>query len=141
MKRLSDGFYRRLFLLSALWNVIPGLAGLLFYQSQFELLFGIKPITGDFHQALLFRSFMITVILFGIGYYIVSRELTLNRGIVWLGGLGKVICFVIFTVCFFIGKATLIAFMIFLGDFIWAILFALFLYQTRDKIRSSQICG
>ena len=36
---------------------------------------------------------MHAVLFFGIGYYVVSKELTLNRAIVWLGMTGKIILF------------------------------------------------
>jgi hypothetical protein len=84
---------------------------------------------------------MLAVLLFGIGYYIVSKELTLNRAIVWLGMIAKIILFFIFAYYFIAGKATFVAFIVFFGDFIWAILFAMFLYQTRKEVKFSNLIG
>jgi hypothetical protein len=48
----------------------------------------------------------------------VFKELSLNRGIVWLGMIAKLILFGIFSYCFIIGKATSVAFVVLFGDFI-----------------------
>ena len=45
-----------MFLLAALWNFAAALGGLISYETQFKLTFGEEAYTGDFHQALLYRS-------------------------------------------------------------------------------------
>jgi hypothetical protein len=84
-------------------------------------------------SALFYRLFLTAVIMFGIGYYIVSRNLTLNRAVVWLGLVSKLILFAVFTVLFFIDKATLLAFLALCGDAAWSLLFILFLWQTKVR--------
>ncbi|MCK5841409.1 MAG: hypothetical protein KAH31_04530 [Candidatus Sabulitectum sp.] len=134
---MTDRFYSRMFLLAALWNVIATVAGLAFYQFQLQLFFGSEAYTNCFYQALFYRIAITAVLIFGIGYYMVSRQITANRGIVWLGALGKLSLFCAFT-CFFIsGKVTAIAFVLALGDLVWATLFLMFLFQTRDRIQYS----
>ncbi len=80
--------------------------GLLSYEKQFKLTFGEEAFTGDFHQALLYRGFLLSILLFGVGYYLVSRDTSQNRGIVWLGAVGKVLVFGFFTDAFLEGHAT-----------------------------------
>ena len=141
MNKLGNAFYRKMFFWGALWNIGAALTGLFFYNFQFSLFFGLESLTDNFYQALAFKMSMLAVLLFGIGYYIVSKELTLNRSIVWLGMIAKIILFFIFTYYFIAGKATFVAFIVFLGDFIWAILFAMFLYQTRKEVKFSNLIG
>ena len=102
---MTDRFYSRMFLLAALWNVFAAVAGLAFYQFQLRLFFGSEAYTDCFYQTLFYRIALTAVLIFGIGYYMVSRQITANRGIVWL------------------------------GDLVWAILFLTFLFQTRDRNR------
>lgn len=90
-----------------------------------------------FYKTLFYRIAIKAVLIFGIGYYMVSKQITANRGIVWLGALGKLSLFCEFT-CFFIsGKVTAMAFVLALGDIVWATLFLMFLFQTRDRVRYS----
>jgi hypothetical protein len=137
-----DGrFYRTMFLLAAIWNFIVAAGGLFSYEAQFRLLFGQDAYTGDFHQALLYRAFAIAVLLFGVGYYLVSREPSENRGIVWLGAAGKIVVFALITDAFVQGQATLPGWCVSIGDLTWALLFFWFLYQTKDRVRVSNLLG
>jgi hypothetical protein len=141
MTTLSKSFYQKIFFWGAVWNFSVALPGLLFYKLQFGQTFGPESFTGNFHLTLLFIIFMLAVLIFGIGYYIVSIDPFLNRGIVWMGIMGKLCLFCILTFCFIVGKATLIAFMLVLGDVIWSVLFGLFLYQTREGVKLNQFVG
>ncbi len=138
---MGDRVFSRTFFLAALWNLGAALQGLVFPETQFSLLFGEPMDSGDFHQALLYRCFAIAVLLFGVGYYLVSKDTSQNRGIVWLGAAGKVVVFVFFTEAFLKEKATLLAWSLSLGDFLWALLFLGFLYETRAEVRVSNFIG
>ncbi|MHC4410455.1 MAG: hypothetical protein ACYS0F_15810, partial [Planctomycetota bacterium] len=111
------------------------------YETQFKLTFGENAFTGDFHQALLYRGFLLSILLFGVGYYLVSRDTSRNRGIVWLGAAGKILVFAFFTHAFLQGHATAAAWAVSIGDFLWTWLFFLFLYQTKDRVRVSNLIG
>ena len=138
---MGNRFFRTMFFLAALWNLGAALQGLFFPEAQFLLLFGERLDTGEFHQALLYRSFAIAVLLFGIGYYLVSKDTSQNRGIVWLGALGKVIVFAFFTEAFLKEKATPLAWGVSFGDLLWALLFFWFLQQTKAEVRVSNLIG
>ncbi|MFZ1862998.1 MAG: hypothetical protein WAU39_02145 [Polyangiales bacterium] len=130
-----------MFFVAALWNFAAALPGLISYEWQFKLLFGDEAYTGDFHQALLFRSFALSVLLFGIGYYLVSRDISQNRGIVWLGAVGKILVFVFFTVAFLGEQVTTLAWTVSIGDLLWALAFLWFLHRTKDQVRVSNLVG
>ena len=138
---MTDRFYSKMFLLAALWNVIAAVAGLAFYQFQLQLFFGSEAYTEYFYQTLFNRIANTAVLIFGIGYYMVSKQITANRGIVWLGALGKLCLFCAFTRLFIMGKVTAMAFGIALGDLLWAILFLMFLFHTRERVQYNNFLG
>ena len=141
MKTLSSNFFLKTFFFASLWNFSIGFIGILFTDFSIGLFFGPDAVTADFIAKLFFRLFMIAVIIFGAGYYIVSREITFNRGIVWLGLLSKLILFVVFLIYFITGSATLMALIAVTGDFLWAMIFILFLYQTTGRVKINTIIG
>jgi hypothetical protein len=141
MKTLSDDIYKKLFALGALWNISIGLTGVLFYDFSATLFFGADAVAHNLMSVLFFKLLMTAIIAFGIGYYIVSRDLFLNRGIVWLGLVCKMILFAVFTWLFFDGQAQVMAFLAVLGDFAWSLLFILFLIQTKERVKNNMIIG
>jgi hypothetical protein len=75
------------------------------------------------------------VLVFGIGYYIVSRDPGRNRGIVWMGMLAKIAFFFAAIPYFLKKKITAITFLLAFGDLVFGILFGLFLRNTRNEYR------
>ena len=138
---MNDKFFARMFFVAAFWNFAAGGPGLGSYEWQFKMLFGEEAYTGDFHQALLFRSFALSVLLFGFGYYAVSKDISQNRAIVWLGAAGKILVFAFFTGAFLRGYATMVAWVVSIGDLLWAAAFFWFLYRTSDKVRVNNFVG
>ncbi|HOO73194.1 MAG TPA: hypothetical protein PK926_15660 [Spirochaetota bacterium] len=138
---IKDSFYSSLFALAGLWNVAIGMTGLLFTDFSIALFYGPAAVTGDFVALLSFRLFMVAIIAFGIGYYLVSRDTGLNRGIVCLGLACKMILFAVYLCCYFTGRATVMAALAVTGDFLWSLLFGLFLYRTRKSVRRDFITG
>lgn len=138
---MNDKRFPRMFFVAALWNFAAGGPALLFYEWEFRVLFGEAAYTGDFHQALLFRSFALSVLLFGFGYYAVSTDIRQNRAIVWLGAAGKILFFAFLTAALVRGHATLVAWLVSIGDLLWAAAFVWFLHRTRDGVRVNNFVG
>ncbi|PKL38432.1 MAG: hypothetical protein CVV44_11130 [Spirochaetae bacterium HGW-Spirochaetae-1] len=134
MKNLNSPLFKNIFTLGALWNWGVGLIGLVFTDFAIGLFFGAVAVTDNYFALLMFRIVMLAVIIFGIGYFMVSRSLYLNRGLVWLGLLSKMILFFMFTWYFILGMATIFAFLTVAGDLIWSLIFLAFLWQTRDSV-------
>ncbi|HOW80978.1 MAG TPA: hypothetical protein PK573_00330 [Spirochaetota bacterium] len=137
MKRLSDKFYSRLFFLGALWNFTFSLAGLVLPAFSMRLTFGPDMdqnlVLGNYYSRSMYLFWWASVLLFGIGYYIVSRDINKNRGIVWMAVIGKLAFFFFFTYSFFTDRSTLLSFLGGSGDFGFTILFLIFLLQTRKE--------
>ena len=77
---------------------------------------------------------MIAVIIFGAGYWAVSRDLLANRAVVWMGLIAKLLIFFTFVYYYVLGQATWFSVFGCSGDFAFSILFILFLYQTKDGL-------
>ena len=135
MDKSKTVFYQRLFFIAALWNIAAAIAVLFIGREfQIEFIFGSSEVVNSFNFNIFYYFFWYVVLVLGVGYYIVSRDIMRNRGIAFLGILGKIGLFVIFLYAFSINKATLYSLLLFFGDFIWGVLFAVFLYQTRGGI-------
>ncbi len=136
MKRISDKVYTRMFFIAALWNFSFSIPGMLFPKYSLTLIFGPEMdqslILGNYYAYTFFFAWWATVFLFGLGYYFVSRNITKNRGIIWMGIYGKLAVFFSFTYSYFTGLSTIISFLSCTGDFLFTMLFLLFLWQTRE---------
>lgn len=145
MKKISSGLWQKMLVVGALWNISIGLTSLLLTDFILMMMFGKAPITENLSAfmngtvpvvdnlqiLIFFRFFMIAVILFGIGYYWVSRNLLANRAIIWLGLVAKLMIFFTFAYYYALGQSSFFSVLICSGDFIFSIFFILFLYQTR----------
>lgn len=141
MTTFTDDFYARLLVLAALWNIAIGLSGAVLYELTITLFFGPGAVSYNLISVVFYRLFMVAVIAFGIGYFIVSRDLSRNRAVLWLGLACKMILFAVFSFLFFTGRATVLAFITLIGDLCWSLLMLLFLWQTRERVGNNMIIG
>lgn len=135
MKRITDNTYSRMFFFAALYNLSFAIPGLLFPEFSISLAFGprvIQSIFINFYASSFYYMFWGSVLIFGIGYYFVSRDITKNRGIVWMGIIGKTPVFIYFCYSYFSGHSLLLSLLGGTGDLMFTILFLLFLWQTRS---------
>ena len=138
---MNDKLFTRIFFAAALWNFAASVPGLVSYEWQFKFFFGDEAYTGDFHQALLFKGFVLSILIFGVGYYAVSKDVRQNRVVVWLGAAGKILVFAYFTDAFLRGHATTHAWAVSIGDLLWTVAFFWFLYKTRTEVRVNNFLG
>jgi len=117
-------FYRYLFISGAIWNFV--IAGTLLFKS----FFGFSP----FPDAALmyFQGFLMAVLLFGAGYFMVGLNINKNHGIVWLGAIGKILVFIFLVVYYFMGHIKFYLVLVGIGDLIFAILFIIFLIKYKS---------
>ncbi|KUG22690.1 hypothetical protein ASZ90_007525 [hydrocarbon metagenome] len=134
MGNVKTGFWQKMFFVGSLWNIGIGLIGLFFYDFSIKMFFGSQAVTSNLLALIFFRFFMLAVIIFGVGYYIVSRDLSGNRAVIWMGLTAKLIIFFTFVYYYVQQQATLFSVIACSGDFAFSILFILFLYQTKDGI-------
>jgi hypothetical protein len=131
---MNSSSYQKLFLLAAIWNLIAG-GGMIFMpEFQFQLLFNNNLSEDQFYTKLLFSCFGYSVLLFGLGYYLVSRDIQKNHGVVVIGILGKILVFTTFLLAFIAEKVSMIGFLTAFGDLIWAFAFIFFLFQRKKLV-------
>ncbi|MCA6095772.1 hypothetical protein LE181_26870 [Streptomyces sp. SCA3-4] len=85
---LNTTFWSRLFLVAALFNYVIGLPIVFARRWSYDLSY-VPDVTRDAMALRLWAGFGFAVVLIGIGYHIVARDVTQNRGIVLLGILAK----------------------------------------------------
>lgn len=131
MKKISMDVWQKMFFVAAFWNISIGLIGLSCYDFAIRMLFGAQAVTDNLLALIFFRFFMIAVIIFGAGYYVVSRDLFANRAVIWMGLAAKLIIFFTFLYYYALGQAGWFSVFGSSGDFAFSILFIMFLYQTK----------
>jgi len=98
--------WQRIFRVAAWWNVLVGAGGLIAPRWGIELFYGANAVSDDLIARLAWGDFSVCVLLFGVGYFIVARDVRKNHGLVVLGVLGKAGVLVSFPLRFFAGEAT-----------------------------------
>jgi hypothetical protein len=124
-------YYKQLFLIVALWQIIAGMSswlGSIFMPDTFFGMMGVKPTTTLFPYHVTFWL----IIVFGIGYLIVWRDLSKNHGLVLVGIIGKVIYFIICVITIITHEASLALGITATIDLAFAVLFTEFLLSTKQ---------
>jgi tryptophan-rich sensory protein len=121
---MNENFYKRVFLIGALWNIAGGAFITLFAGWIFST-GGLTPPEPPAY----FHSWIALFVTFGIGYYMVYRNMYGNKNIVILGIIGKVAFAIIFiyNMITFRGQIPLFFLIPVVGDLVFAVLFGMFL--------------
>ena len=131
----TQKFWSRIFLGAALFNFAMGIPILFFPAWSHKLAYHTKSL--DFASTYRFwGDFGFTVIAIGIGYLLVSLDVTRNRGIVWLGIIGKLYDVFVLSYRYIIGIASLTVLFPAVVDGIFVVLFILFL-NRKTQIKST----
>lgn len=88
---MSEAAYRRMFLGAAAWNLVGGLVLIVATDWIFAIAGLIPPDPSAYYF-----TWLAMVLVFGLGYHMVYRDMYANRGIVVLGVIGKLAFAVIF---------------------------------------------
>jgi hypothetical protein len=124
-----ERFWSRLFLIAALFNYAIGFPILLFRQWSYDLCYVIA-VGRDPMAIRLWADFGFAVILIGLGYQTISRDVSKNRGIVVLGIIAKLFDVINLPVLFFLGIARPIVLIPAFIDGIFAALFVVFWFSS-----------
>jgi hypothetical protein len=125
-------YYKNFFLISSLWNFAAGLLCWLGAIFMTDFLFDLfeMPLPDSLFP---FHVMFFFVIMLGIGYYIVSRDISKNRGIVQIGMWAKTGFFLITLITVLINEANYLVALFGLVDLIFAVLFFEFLHRTKSR--------
>jgi hypothetical protein len=124
-------YYRIMFFVAGVENIVAGLPLWFLGLSGPEAfaLFGMPapPSLFFFHAAMWF------IVVFGIGYLLVGRDIGKNHGIVVLGVLSKTVFGIDAVVVVALAEAVPILLVFGIWDLLFAVLFAEFLLWTRKQ--------
>ena len=128
----KDKYYRYMFLIAAIWNFFVGMS--LFLASVF-LIDIIAPL---FEMAIppslvWFHVVSGMVFFFGVGYYIVSRDISQNHGLVILGIIEKFFFFFAIVIYYFLGAYNFNAVLLVIVDLVFGCLFLEFLINYKKN--------
>lgn len=121
-----------LFWIAAAYNVIAALGPLLMPKLFVSLFLTTPPANIEFPLQVHMQLTWFFVLSFGLGYAMVAMNPEPNRGIVWLGLVGKAFVMVLFGIYWFQGMLQIPALLGGLGDGVFAALFGLYLMQTKE---------
>src|SRR3954447_9108367 len=82
-------FYKKFFLFAAIWNVGAGLMGVLSLTFNLKIFYGVDNYVADDLFKLHYYNFWLFIMIMGIGFYFVSRDITRNYAMAIVGLLGK----------------------------------------------------
>lgn len=135
MDRQTKEYYSKLFFIGSLWNMSIAGSGLLLPRLINKIAFGTKATIAYGATTFALRLTWALVFVYGIGYYLVSRDPEENRAVVWMGIIGKLAFF--FTALVYYSKRfiTLLTMLLCFGDFVFSVLFAMFLFKTRHEAK------
>ncbi|MFX0139772.1 MAG: hypothetical protein ACFFDN_39395 [Candidatus Hodarchaeota archaeon] len=122
-------YYKYMFLIGAIWNLVIGLM----FIALSPLVDILVPMFGmEVPPSLIFyHSFFGIVTVFGIGYYLVARDITKNHGIVMLGTIMKFYAFVLYLIYFILGYSNFLPILFVIVDLIFACLFVEFFISFK----------
>lgn len=128
-------FFKYMFLLAALWNLIGACFGYFNTAYTFQGLFG-RELSDPLIHAIYQGSWGTTFVYF-FGYLIVAHNPVKHPGIVIVGGIGKLGFAVKLLQMYFLGIANTLVFIIIVGDFLFLLLFAYYfacLFKAKVSI-------
>lgn len=122
-------YYKSLFFIAAIYNLVVGLL----FIALSPLADSLLPMIGmEVPPSLIFlHAFFGLASFFGIGFYIVAKNIDKNHGIVLLGTIGKLYVFTLFLIYFILGYTNFLPLPIAIGDLIFACLFIEFLISYK----------
>ena len=119
----------KMFVAAALFNFAVALSLIAATRWTYALSFVPEPGVESSNVLRLWSDFGFCVLFIGVGYYMVSRDVTKNHGIVWLGIFSKVFDVGVLSYRFSTGVANWVVLIPAAIDGLFVVLFAWFIYE------------
>ncbi len=124
----KEKYYKYLFLLAACYNILNALifivVSLLKDPAIFTLFGVLMP-----NSMIWLQLSLLLILILGLGYIIVSMDLSQNHGLVIIGGISKVVFFIITLIYFVLGEVGIMVVLLGGVDILFVCLFAEFLLK------------
>ena len=131
MERGRDNFFRKLFLIAAIYDFVLGLLFFFFYKPVFSYFNIALP-----NSPMYLQMAAAFVIAMGVGYYFVYLNLYRNIDLVKLGIVYKAVYSGLTSYFYFAGSAHWIFFVFAVIDLIFLLLFFSFLFYVKNTIKN-----
>ena len=135
MENKEVNFFRVVFIISALWNLIGAIFGYFNTAYTFEGFFN-RALTDPLYFTI-YQGAWGTTLVYIIGYSIVALNPVRHSGIVIVGGIGKVGFAISLLKLYWSGLASPVVCVVIIGDFIFTLLFLYYflrLFRTKERI-------
>ena len=132
---MGERFYRNMFFVGTIWNLLGGVLII----ALTDWIFGSAGLAPPAPPAY-YQGWIALFMTFGVGYYMVYRDMYGNINIVILGMLGKLAFSVIFAanMILYPGTIPLVFLIPVAGDLIFVVLFGMFLNFARRRGASAE---
>ena len=123
-------YYKNMFLCAGLWNFVVGLIFLLASIIMLPTLVASYDLEVP-PSSFFIHGFLVLVIVLGIGFFIVSKDISKNHGIVQMSVVEKFLIFIVFLIYFLMGDFNFLMFIPAIVDLILGILFLEFVINIK----------
>ena len=129
MKKTRENYYKWLFLIAAVYDIILGVAFLFFWKFVYDFLNISYP-----EQPAYISLSAAFVLVIGVAYYMIYRNIYANRDLVKIGVFYKLAYFLVTVYYLFFSSVPHVVFLYFgIIDFIFLLLFVEFLSYTKKS--------
>lgn len=132
---IAEKFFKKMFFLGSLWNLLGGIAALILTDWVFKMQGLNPPFPRNYYY-----SWIALFMTFGIGYYMVYKDMYANKNIVILGIIGKFAfaCIFIYYMAIYWAQIPHIFLIGVVGDLIFVVLFSVFLFYAKISGRKTE---
>ena len=124
----KEKYYKYLFLLSACYNILNALIFIIVSLLKDPAIFAMFGVLMPNSMVWLQLSLLLILIL-GLGYIIVAMDISQNHGLVIIGGISKVVFFIITLIYFVLSEVGIMVVLLGGVDILFVCLFAEFLLK------------
>ena len=134
-KSSTELFYERFFRFASVWNIGAGLMGILSLKLNLDLFYGKSDYMADDLFKIHYYNFWAFIMMMGVGFYFVSRDVSKNYAMAIVGILGKTLAVAIWVYYWWLGEATFMVLVAGAGDMTLVAVFTAYLRYTKKEIK------
>lgn len=132
----TAGFFKKLFLFAAVWNMGAGLLGVVSVAFNLRLFYNVANYTADYLFKIHYYNFWLFIMAMGVGFYFVSKDISRNYAMAIVGIIGKILAAGTWVYYYFTGQATYMVLVASAGDMLLVLLFISYLSHTAKASKS-----
>ncbi|MCW3113432.1 MAG: hypothetical protein JWR18_1828 [Segetibacter sp.] len=132
-------FYRKFFLVAAIWNVGGGVLGIVSVTFSLKLFYNVTNYPADALFKFHYYNFWLFILFLGFGYYIVSRNVLQNYATALVGIFGKTVLAGFWLYYYLSGQATVMVIVAGGGDMLFVLGFIMYLTFMLKNFRNGKL--